>query len=327
MMSGILALVLVLMTVTTTGATEVPEFATRLSGTIWVDHAEFPVFVDEWGGMLEPMVWRDTVYIPMVTAAEWMGCAWTLDGTVLRLTSGGEPYIRGLDNQPENYAPSFQAMIDACPVEADQRAEVLTRGEVAVELDGVPCPLINVLGEATPPIQCFGALYLPVRGVGEMMGKQVVWNLRSPEYHAIYLVDSPTGEELAELEGYLATITALHEELSGKLTALKANQASLTAEAVEARLRELDNLLDQITELGQPALAFGSYYRKLTQINLGAAQEDVDFLMAHLSGQNSLSGLSFEVFQERVDHIGRGLASQQSDLAALMETIKNDSSF
>lgn len=313
-LSWILGAALALMMALPAGAAEAPEAAARLPGAIRVDREAYPVFVDEQGDMLESMVWRGTVYIPLATAAEWMGCTWELDGAVLRLTSGGEPHVRGLDEQPENYAPAFQAMIDACPVEEDQRAEVCPRQDLTVELDGTPRPLVNVLGETTPLIQCFGALYLPIRGVGELMGKQVVWNLHTPDYQVIYLVDPPTEEELAELEDFTASMAALYDQLAGKLADLRADQDS---RAAEARLREMDELLVRMAGVNQPTSAFGSFDRRVTQIYLGTAREDVAVLLARLSGQSSYTGISLDVLREHVEHVGRDVACMQSDLTAL----------
>lgn len=301
------------------GAAGEPETATRLDGAIRMDHVYYPVCVDERGDMLEPVVYRGAVYIPLATAAEWLGGTWTLEGTALRLTSGETPQVRGLDQQPERYAPALQAMIHTCPVEADQRAKAVPYPELTVELDGTAHPLVNVRGEATPAIECLGTLYLPIRSVGELMGQRVVWTRHGSGSgdHVIYLTAPPSAQEWAELEQYAGAMAGLCDPLTERLAELRAEWAGLAEEAGMARLEELEGLLTRMAALDQPTAGFGAFYRRLTLTHVDSAREDTAFLRSRLVGQTVCDGLSLDVLQEHVDHIAQDVTFLQADLAAL----------
>ena len=53
--------------------------------------------------------------------------------------------------------------------------EVQLRPDISVYMDGVEQTFTNVNGETVYPAAFNGSVYLPLRSVGELMGKHVTW--------------------------------------------------------------------------------------------------------------------------------------------------------
>lgn len=67
-------------------------------------------------------------------------------------------------------------MLSALAVNASAATSAQLRPNMTIIIDGVEQTFYNAQGQQVHPILCDGTTYLPVRAIGEVMGKNVDWN-------------------------------------------------------------------------------------------------------------------------------------------------------
>lgn len=140
---------------------------------------------------------------------------------------------------------------------AEEQVEVQVRKDLAVTLDGKPMQFDGVY-----PLSEGDRLYLPLRSVGELLGKQVLWfhcpceveaDNNSLHTDTIYLYDAPAEKELAQAEEYFAAVGEIIADLEGKIAALKGRD-DLTMETFQGEVKKLDSGFCRLQKLTAPTL-------------------------------------------------------------------------
>lgn len=104
------------------------------------------------------------------------------------------------------------------------------RPDIAVSVDGVVRDFYNAQGQEVHPILYNGTTYLPVRAIGELMGKDVTWD---GETNTVYL----TGKNGAAGTDYHAATSsayAAQPSAAGEVTLEQAKQTALDHAGVSA---------------------------------------------------------------------------------------------
>lgn len=242
---------------------------------------ETPIyFADENDTFYYPLSYNGSLYIPLQTAAEWLDSPFSWDegtGTVT-LTTGEEPYYRHAIRDQTKLTEEEQV----------QLREDLTYGlsadlrpDIQVYLDGEEQAFINAAGEATPPIVCRGAVFLPLRCVAAMCGKEITYIARqkaSPGVMGdssvsdfdllfepvlqwgsppqIFLYDRPTEEQLEEAQAYLNRAEALLYDGPVADTAAFMDHETMSNEEAVEWLRRIDSCVEAFAELPRPEVSF-----------------------------------------------------------------------
>lgn len=246
---------------------------------IYVD--ETPIyFADENDTFYYPLSYNGSLYIPLQTAAEWLDSPFSWDegtGTVT-LTTGDEPYYR-------------HAVLDQTKLteeELAQMTEDLEHGlsvtlcpDIKVYLDGEEQTFTNAVGAVTPPMVCRGSVFLPLRGVAAMCGKEITYIGRQtagpgvvpdstvvdfdllfepvlqrghPAY--IFLYDRPTAEQLDQVQAYLDQAeTLLYDGPVADMVEFLEHETMSNADAINW-LRRIGGCADTFEELSRPEVPF-----------------------------------------------------------------------
>ena len=144
-------------------------------GEIWVNGVQMR-FQNEKGEEVPLFSCGGTVYIPLHTAGEWLGCTvrWSREDRTVALTGGGTPCYR---NGPGNAAAHASGVAaEICP-------------DIAVTLNGVPVEFSDGNGDPVYPAVLGESVYLPARGVGALCGLSAAWRPDSAVHPggAVYL--------------------------------------------------------------------------------------------------------------------------------------------
>ena len=134
---------------------------------------EIPIAVaDENNLWRYPLLANGTFYIPLQTASEFLGADFTWDGKTAALTVTGDPvYRHHYRDQPESTDEEDQILLQ----ERDEGALLTFCPDVVVTLDGKPVTFTTVSGAPSYPGICRDVLYLPLRGVAELCGKEITY--------------------------------------------------------------------------------------------------------------------------------------------------------
>lgn len=235
------------------------------------------VIVDESEKYKWPLAWNGSVYIPLQTTGEWLDCdpVWDQEAGTVTLTSGGTPLYRDAAEDQDYQAWRVQVNDQYRQI----RAEGITiepRPDLSVLLDGEKQAFADVNGRSTGPVVYDGSLYLPVRGVAQMCGKEIVYFaardaspgvqgtailqlplLLEPElsYEVpphIYLYNTPTEEQLMEAQNWLNEArTILYDGPVDAVEALLTGAELDTDEAIWELERIVEGM-DALAALPQP---------------------------------------------------------------------------
>ena len=243
---------------------------------IYVDGAP-AVMADESGTYQWPLAWQGSVYIPLQTAGEWLGCdpVWDREAGTVILTSGGTPDYRDAAEDQDYQAWRVQVN-DQYRQARTEGIDIEPRFDLSVLLDGEAQTFADVNGRATGPVLYGGSLYLPVRGVARICGKEILYLpaqeatpgvtgtsvtqlalLLEPDLSYgvpphIYLYDTPTEEQMKEAQHWLDEARALL--CDGPVDAVEVlltDEKLDTEDAVKA-LERIVKGLDALSVLPQP---------------------------------------------------------------------------
>lgn len=184
--------------------------------------------------------YNGTVYMPANTAAKWLGCTLSVDRAAGKaaFTTGQEASIPG----PNSTVPSNEADFAVLDRYFESGADVQLLSQFTVTVDGSPWTFASG-GTALYPFFVDDTLYLPLRSVGERMGKVVTWvpELAGvPHYQdELISIDAPaTQAQLQEMQTYLDQAYALYWK------AVEVGQALVDASDLPGA--EAADMLDQI---------------------------------------------------------------------------------
>ncbi len=115
------------------------------------------------GEEVHPILYNGTTYLPVRAIGELMGENVDWNEETLTITIGGRRTTQATNGTPDKDAES-------------ERISAQLRPDFTVVVDGKTRTFTNVNGDAVYPLLYDGSTYLPVRSIGELMGKEVNWN-------------------------------------------------------------------------------------------------------------------------------------------------------
>lgn len=210
---------------------------------------------DEEGSGLAFLTHNGAVYIPLWTAGQWLGAD--------TLWEEGKQSISIFTNQREPVFPAAAAdpahRGTAGPQEAASQTGQygLLCPDTKIYLDGESVVFTNVLGEVLPPLSFQGRMYLPVRGVGELMDKKVLWWSSADGAANIYIYETPTAKQNLDASMYWIEVHLSTNRLEDMFIALEEDEGlkglDLGDSAMQERLAEMEHVLVSIREREAPA--------------------------------------------------------------------------
>ncbi len=247
---------------------------------ISVENVSWAAFLDGQGRQRLPMVYEGSVYIPLRTAGEWMGAevAWDQANQTVTLTSGGEPSYLDMFT-PEGQPPMTEEEDAVFLREAQGGAEAELRPDIRIVLDGVEQNLTNARGEPVYPLVIRECVYLPVRNVGELCGKEVMWFRESGDApgetlsNRIYVYSPMTPEQQTAAADYFAQCAEKYAGIQQALNDLAVAQ-DLTEETFRGRLEDLKAQVLELRDLPLPGVPILEYDCNAVRHNCGRILDD-----------------------------------------------------
>lgn len=165
--TGALALclcVLLNLLIASAAAAEPSQVAVELrpSVTIVVDGVE-RTFYDVTGKEVHTIYYNGTHYLPVRAIGELMGKNVNWDGSTKTITLSSPRTAASAAGTPDTAAKDAMITVELRP-------------DISIVVDGVQRGFTDAQGGAVYPLLNSGTNYLPVRAIGELMGKSVSWN-------------------------------------------------------------------------------------------------------------------------------------------------------
>ena len=120
-------------------------------------------FYNAQGKEVHPIIYNGTTYMPLRAVGELMGKNVNWDAATGTVSLSGTRLTGNVKGMPDSYAHT-------------RRIVLTLRPEYHVVIDGTERTFMNTNGEKIEPAVYNGSIYLPLRAIGEIMGKAVRWN-------------------------------------------------------------------------------------------------------------------------------------------------------
>ena len=130
--------------------------------TIMVDGAEKTFYTVE-GQEAHPIIYDGTTYLPLRAIGELMGKNVNWDASSYTVSLSGTRGTSAVTGTPDTRAKQ-------------QNITVQLRPEFTITVDGVTQHFTDSRGNEIYPMLYDGSTYLPLRAIGELMGKEVSWD-------------------------------------------------------------------------------------------------------------------------------------------------------
>ena len=114
------------------------------------------------GVEVHPIAYNGTTYLPIRAIGELMGKNVNWDPTTLTVTLSGQR-TGSVSGTPDNTVATQQIAAEIHP-------------EYTIVVDGATRSFTDANGTAVYPLLYNGSIYLPIRAIGQLMGKTVNWN-------------------------------------------------------------------------------------------------------------------------------------------------------
>ena len=112
---------------------------------------------------VHPLVYEGATYLPLRAIGELMGKNVNWDQATQTVSLSGARTAPSASGTPESGAKAQRVSVQICP-------------EFTVMVDGVKRDFTDANGNAVYPLLYQGSTYLPLRAIGELMGKNVSWD-------------------------------------------------------------------------------------------------------------------------------------------------------
>ena len=120
-------------------------------------------FYNAQGKEVHPIIYNGTTYIPLRAVGELMGKNVNWDGTTGTASLGGTRTTGNVTGTPDTAAKRTDVTFTLRP-------------EYHIVIDGTERTFVNANGMKVDPAIYNGSIYLPLRAIGEIMGKTVNWD-------------------------------------------------------------------------------------------------------------------------------------------------------
>ena len=120
-------------------------------------------FYNAQGKEVHPIIYNGTTYIPLRAVGELMGKNVNWDGTTGTASLGGTRITGNVTGTPDTAAKRTDVTFTLRP-------------EYHIVIDGTERTFTNANGTKVDPAIYNGSIYLPLRAIGEIMGKSVSWD-------------------------------------------------------------------------------------------------------------------------------------------------------
>lgn len=171
-------------------------------------------FYTEKGYDTLPIVTDGSVYIPAQSAAAWMGkeLRWDPEAGTVSFTGSTPIVVEGSRRDAPARSASEQEKVNEWGRDG---VDIELHYDYTVMVDGQKREFFNVNGERLPPAVLEDTLFLPIRGIAQLCGKEITYSPSSTEAGGGYVyVRAPMTEaELAEVTSYLEKSLALVDKL------------------------------------------------------------------------------------------------------------------
>ena len=147
------------------GAADVPYTVTaELSPNtaVRIDGVE-RTFYNAQGQEVHPIGYNGTTYVPIRAIGELMGKNVNWDGTTNTATIGGNRTTGTTNGTPDTTTRTQDVTVEMRP-------------DYTIIIDGTARTFRDVNGREVDPMLYEGSIYLPLRAIGEIMGKNVEWD-------------------------------------------------------------------------------------------------------------------------------------------------------
>lgn len=123
-------------------------------------------FYNATGSEVYPIVYNGTTYLPIRAIGELMGKNVNWDQSSLTVSISGTRTAGAVSGTPDTAAVTQNVTGDI-------------RSDVTIMVDGIRQNFTDVNGNAVYPMIYNGSVYLPIRAIGNLMGKNVSWDSAS----------------------------------------------------------------------------------------------------------------------------------------------------
>lgn len=137
-------------------ATLSPDVTVRIDGAVCD-------FYNAQGKEVHPIIYNGTTYIPLRAVGELMGKNVNWDGTTGTASLSGTRTTGNVTGTPDTAAKRTDVTFTLRP-------------EYHIVIDGTERTFTNANGTKIDPAIYNGSIYLPLRAIGEIMGKRVSWD-------------------------------------------------------------------------------------------------------------------------------------------------------
>lgn len=241
------------------GEREETVHATLFRSPIEVD-GTWVGFWDEDNYRRDPLAYNGTVYIPLRTAGDWMGAevGWEQMRNTVTFTCGQKPIVYA-ETYGEIGTGEFEAVMTQAAREQNQ-LEIVNgvsaqlRPDISVEVDGTVFSFANAAGEAVCPLLYDQCVYLPVRSIGALCGKDVLWLSwgSSSADSRIFVYDRPDATQLETARVFCDLAHQYAKELRDSVEVL-AEMSGLTDETFHTQMEALRASAQRIIDLPVPS--------------------------------------------------------------------------
>lgn len=231
-----------------------PAFALQENqGIAWCNNDEILIngqriyFQDENGNRIYPVNYDGNVYIPIASAAEWLGCTFVCD------LNASAVFLS------QNIEPEFCTVLGT-GVRTDRDGVAVSKGDhISIFLDETSLQFEDISGNVVYPILISKDVYVPLSGIAKLCNMDML-QANTGARQTVYLWSPFTTNQQSEIETYIACEIKLRGQLKNCIDALREINDNNTDAQLLTCLEEISFVLSQFAQNTKPDVLFTDYY-------------------------------------------------------------------